>query len=657
MPIILFSITISILINSLDAANWVKGDKVLVFAFLIGVGLGWLLARSRFGGLFALFYTLFIGVVGAVETVGNILPPLAKIYSTSLFELVNGMNLRWFELNLRAAGWINTLNAGQNIEDTGLFVLLLCFVLSLCGAWMMWKLTRQNRALEAMLPVGFLMAVNVHLSRQPVTNYWLFLFCLILLIAQNNFIRQHREWQRRRVDYPDQLGLDWGAVAVALAIAITLVARTAPLVGTPEGRRSIADWVEKSRERTSTTAERLFSGVNSPPPAPGAIPDLYVNTPDLGEIGSLIPQGNETIMWVSTSDPPPVPVEVARNIPSVVDKIHYWRGMIFGNYTGRGWDQISMAGGIIRQVVPPELPPAGHYYLRQHYEITARHSNMLFAVNNPLQTDGGAFLRGTMTGDSQVVEGTSKEYQVLSAATKVSANQLALASVEYPQAIKSIYLQMPDTLPARVRQLAERIVSGADNPYTKALRIQNYLRENYPYDLGVDPAPEKRDVVDYFLFDSRRGFCSHYATAMVVMLRTQGVPARVVTGYATGEFNLARNAYRVPVSAAHAWVEVFFTGFGWIEFEPTANRTPIVYPEEIPLDTGAGNILPVIEKPEARAQPYQIILIALGALLLLALPIILLRVFSLSRSAPAVQVDVLYRRIRRALTWAGMGAG
>ncbi|MBE0696512.1 MAG: DUF4129 domain-containing protein, partial [Anaerolineaceae bacterium] len=83
----------------------------------------------------------------------------------------------------------------------------------------------------------------------------------------------------------------------------------------------------------------------------------------------------------------------------------------------------------------------------------------------------------------------------------------------------------------------------------------------------------------------------------------------------------------------------------------------IVYPEETPLDTGASNILPVIEKPEARAQPFHIILITLGALLLLALPMILLRVFSLSRSAPAVQVDVLYRRIRRALTWAGMGAG
>jgi hypothetical protein len=657
VSIVLLALTISSLTYSLDEANWVKGDKVLITVFLLGLGFGWLLARSRFSGLFSSFYALFIGVVAAIETVGNILPPAAKVFSTSLTDSVNGMNLRWFEFSLRANGWIDTLNAGQNIEDTGLFVLLLGLILSLCGTWMMWKLMRQNRALEAMLPVGFLMAVNVHLSRQPLSNYWAFLFCVILLLAQNTFIRQHHEWERRRVDYPEQLGLEWGSVALALAIAIALVARAAPLVGTPQGWRSISDWVEKTRERTSTTAERLFSGVNPPPPAAGAIPELTVNTPNLSEIGSPISQGTETIMWVSTSDPPPLPYEVARNIPYVVERIHYWRGMIFGMYNGRGWNQVSMAGEITRQEIPSESPPAGHYYLRQRFQIVARHSSTLFAVNDPLQTDGGAYLRGTMASDSQVVEGTVKEYQVLSAATRVSANQLAEAPVEYPEAIQRIYLQLPDTLPERVRQLAERIVSGADNPYTKALRIQNYLRENYPYDLEVKPAPEKRDVVDYFLFDSQRGFCSHYATAMAVMLRTQGVPARVVTGYATGDYNRDRSAYRVPVSASHAWVEVFFPGYGWIEFEPTADRTPFVYAEETPLDTGTGNILPAQEKPATRAQPYLVFLVGLGALLLLALPMILLRVFALSRNAPAVQVDVLYRRIRRALTWAGMGAG
>ena len=110
----------------------------------------------------------------------------------------------------------------------------------------------------------------------------------------------------------------------------------------------------------------------------------------------------------------------------------------------------------------------------------------------------------------------------------------------------------------------------------------------------------------------------------------------------------------MPESAAHAWVEVYFSGYGWIEFEPTVVRSPINYPDEI---------LPSQETlPEAnlnaaakkQAPVYFIPLVVIGALALLAAPFLLLRVFSSSRQAPAVQIDLLYRRMRRALAWAGL---
>ena len=228
------------------------------------------------------------------------------------------------------------------------------------------------------------------------------------------------------------------------------------------------------------------------------------------------------------------------------------------------------------------------------------------------------------------------------------------ASVDYPEPVGRLYLQLPDTLPMRVRRLAERVTSGTGNPYLKTLRIQDYLRQNFPYDLSVKPAPVKRDVVDYFLFDSQRGFCSHYASAMVVLLRSQGVPARVVTGYAMGEYDYARGAYRVPVSASHAWVEVYFPGYGWVEFEPTAYRSPIVYTEVVIIGPGTGQLLPLNEETSPPVRPVLVVLTVAGALILLILPMILLRHFSLSRYGPAVRADVLYRRMRRALAWAGM---
>src|SRR5690606_25400450 len=149
--------------------------------------------------------------------------------------------------------------------------------------------------------------------------------------------------------------------------------------------------------------------------------------------------------------------------------------------------------------------------------------------------------------------------------------------------------------------------------------VQDYLRQNFPYDLSVKPAPANKDVVDYFLFDSQRGFCSHYASAMVVLLRSQGVPARIVTGYAMGEYDFARGAYRVPVSASHAWVEVYFSGYGWVEFEPTAYRSPIVYPEAVRIEPGTGQLLPLNKESSPPIQPALVALTVGGALLLLIL--------------------------------------
>lgn len=657
VSIILLSLTVSSLISSLDRANWVEEDRALVSVFVAGLAFGWLLAISRFSGCFVSLYTVFMSLVMSIEVAGQIMPPLADAFSTSFFQLVNQVNLRGYEFLLRANGWVERLIARDNVQDPGLFVLMLGLLLALCGVWMMWKLMRHNRAIEALLPVGFLMAVNVHLSHQPLTQYWVFLFSLVLLIAQNTYIRQHKDWQRREVDYPEQLGLGWGGIAVTLAIAITLFARAAPLLGTPQGWQSIAEWVEKNRARTSETAERLFSGVNTPPPIPGEQPVLYANTPNLGEIGGAIPQGNETVMWVSTSDPAPLFPQVAVNLPKEDQIIHYWRGNIFHTYTGRGWYQPAMVVDNSLQDALPETPPSGRYYLRQNFALAARTSGTLFSVNDPVQTDGRVYLQATVEDASRVVVGTESEYQVISVATRVSANQLAEAPMDYPENIANLYLQLPEALPTRIRQLAQRVVSGADNPHLKALQIQNYLRTNFQYDLAAQPAPAGRDVVDYFLFDSQRGFCSHYASAMVVMLRSQGVPARVVTGYAMGDYDYDRSAYRVPVSASHAWVEVYFPGYGWIEFEPTAYRSPFVYPETVPVDPGTSQLLVLEQEAAPQSQLIPVILVAIGAMLLLASPFVLLRLFSLSRYPAEERASVLYRRMRRALAWAGMEAG
>ncbi len=140
-------------------------------------------------------------------------------------------------------------------------------------------------------------------------------------------------------------------------------------------------------------------------------------------------------------------------------------------------------------------------------------------------------------------------------------------------------LQLPETLPARVRRLARRIVTdgNAAIPTTQAIAIENYLRDpnNFTYDLDAPWVPEGRDYVDHFLFTSRRGFCNHYATAMAVMVRSLGIPARLATGFTAGQYRPDREVYEIRDQDAHAWVEVFLPDTGWVDFDPTPDvETP-----------------------------------------------------------------------------------
>jgi transglutaminase-like putative cysteine protease len=437
------------------------------------------------------------------------------------------------------------------------------------------------------------------------------------------------------------------------------VARVTPLVATPEGWNTLAEWSRKLNRQTAQTAEQLFSAVNTPPPSPSGVePIVYANTPNLGEIGSALPQGSNTVMWVTTSDPPPLMQEYGVPVPNLAVKGPYWRSEIFSTYTGRGWEPAQLAVDPVPPAAPEADPateaPEGRYYLRQEYDVRARHAGRLFSVSEPVRVDTGQTLRQTAADGSLLLEGYSENYTIVSAATRVSGSQLAQSPVEYPEAIREAYLQLPDALPERVHSLAARITSGAETPFQKAVLIQNYLRANLTYQLNVPPAPDNRDVVDYFLFESPEGFCSHYATSMAVMLRSLDIPARVATGYATGTWDTSRNAYRVTLNSAHAWVEVYFPGYGWVEFEPTVSQAPFEYREDPTWASGSDGLSSPQDAPRT---PSRVLLPLLAAvtLVLLAMPLILLRVFRRSQGEPAQQVDALYRQMRKALAWAGLG--
>jgi transglutaminase-like putative cysteine protease len=164
-------------------------------------------------------------------------------------------------------------------------------------------------------------------------------------------------------------------------------------------------------------------------------------------------------------------------------------------------------------------------------------------------------------------------YEGLSWMPTYTPSTLRRAPADIPLEIRDAYLQLPKLDP-RVTDLARSITANASNEFDRAMAIQTYLQTQFGYTLE-QPSPPPADPLAHFLFERKKGHCEYFATAMTVMLRSIGIPARYATGFLPGEFNEVAGDYIVRASDAHAWVEVYLPDFGWITFDPTPSASAV----------------------------------------------------------------------------------
>ena len=186
---------------------------------------------------------------------------------------------------------------------------------------------------------------------------------------------------------------------------------------------------------------------------------------------------------------------------------------------------------------------------------------------------------------------SGETYNIRTSLSGVTQARLREAGTDYPQWVTERYLELPPSITQRTIDLAKQITAGLDTPYDKANAITNYLRNNIQYSATISDLPTNQDLVDWFLFDYKKGFCNYYATAEIVLLRAVGIPSRMAVGYAEGQpEEINRQLFVVRQRDAHAWPEVYFPDTGWVPFEPTVSQPLLVIPsgENQPnTDTGA----------------------------------------------------------------------
>ena len=178
-------------------------------------------------------------------------------------------------------------------------------------------------------------------------------------------------------------------------------------------------------------------------------------------------------------------------------------------------------------------------------------------------------------------------YTLYSFVSQATNDQLQMAGDEYSTFITDHYLQLPSTLPDRVRDLAERITQDAETPLDKVLAIENYLRNEggFEYSQDIESPPTNADGVDWFLFETKTGYSDYFGSSMTVMLRSVGVPARMAAGYAPGEVDIP-GRWAIRDRDSHGWTQAYFPGHGWIDFEPTTAWASLDR-GELTVDVGA----------------------------------------------------------------------
>jgi transglutaminase-like putative cysteine protease len=269
----------------------------------------------------------------------------------------------------------------------------------------------------------------------------------------------------------------------------------------------------------------------------------------------------------------------------------FWRGQTFARFDGRSWFAdddlgdlregpmigVPAAVGDLTERRTPDLVPVERFV--QTFYAEADLPNVVFAAYRPVEIaiEADVWTRPDGANRASTVLPEGSVYTVVSAQPQVTAADLRRQGdvpsrlSGFGRALLAPYRDVPASTTDETIALADRLAEGRLSSYDVVLSYQDWLADNVSYDLESPVPDDGVDAVHDFLFNSRRGFCEQIASALTVMLRTQGIPARLATGYVAGERDQVAGVFEVRSSDAHAWVEVWFPSVGWQAFDPTAS--------------------------------------------------------------------------------------
>jgi transglutaminase-like putative cysteine protease len=563
--------------SGVAAAGWTESLQAVWLCAVVGVCAGLALARSRFNGpvvlLFALVYGLFV--------VGFFIG----------LDLEGDWHRRSLELVIRLNNFIYKAIYGGTSRDFLPFPVSVSLIYWFIGVLSAYSVFKRGTVWPAVIPAGVGLLINAYYYLGPVRlDLYLAVYVLLALmfVARMNLLDREREWQTARVLYSTDLRLDFLRAGLAAALAGVLIAWAAPSLAASPQAASTWRQMTGSLSVIRESWMRMFAAIRG---YGQAYSDFYGDMLTLSGPARL---STEPIMDVTVSLIANPDEALETGIITGQIQRFYWRAVTYANYGDGRWEP----GEVEYKEFDPNrthLQQPAYLQRRQVSVAFTMHvpaSSRLYVAQQMLWMDRPSTLElafdpvgshDVSSARAQQVVRRGETYQVISSISVADQISLNEAGKDYPQWVRDSYLQLPSSVTPRTRELAQQIVddAGAETPFEQAEAITDWLRANIVYDQQIDAPPPDEEPVDYLLFTSRRGYCNYYASAEVVLLRSLGIPARMAAGMSQGQLDPRSNVYHVLEQNAHAWPEVYFPRYGWVEFEPTASEAPIVRPERV----------------------------------------------------------------------------
>jgi transglutaminase-like putative cysteine protease len=564
-----FAMAAEALANSVAAGNWQPGLDGLPWLVGVAVVLAYLFTRGQHVNW--AFWPLGLAAGFALSVrlpAAGFLPP--RLGWAEQYAGVIG----------RLSDWAQRAMAGRITQEPMLIALGIAAVAYLWVYLSYLAGVRFRMAWLGMALLGLPLFGNV-LFKQNAGGIWLTLWIAgsLLMVLSLSLYRKEKYYLRLAF-----LGWRRGSGGSLLGGAGMIAIATALFTAAPQVK--VNDWLNQLYNRLNGPigiAQHAYDQLGVPQQVdPGQIRvDSFQSR--LPFLGPFRP-GTELVMKIRS------------------DQARYEQGMVFDHYDHDGWtntrfNQFQTNNSDFSTLTAQET--AKDKDRRQiGEEITAVRPAGALLFGAPQPVGASVRLRGDGFGDlraTQVVQ-PNQSYTSASLESIATIEELQAAVGPIPADVQQTYLQLPDDMPSRIRDLAQQQTAGKNTAFDKAVALEAYVR-TIPYNTETPLPPPGRDGVDWFLFDSRKGYSDYSSSAMAVMLRMVGIPSRVAGGYSPGQLDASDGLYHVTERNTHTWTQAYFPGFGWIDFEPSPSDPAFPRyrnPREVPTAGSQPNAQPTI---------------------------------------------------------------